>query len=453
MHRRHPATDTLAAAVRILTVGNMYPPHHLGGYELTWRSSVEHLRRAGHEVSRAHHRLPPRRRPTRPSPRTRTCAASCAGTGTTTTSRPSRCARRSRSSATTGAVLDRAIWRTCGPTSVCWWAMGGMSLSLIERVRRAGLAGRGGGRRRLDALRARGRRLDALARAAPRPADGSRDGSPACRRELDLARHPVAVQQRRHPRPRAARLGLRLDLRGGGPPGHRRRALRDRRPARDWALAAALRGAHRRAQGDRHRRRGARAPSRPRRRSPCSGTGDERFLAELRAQCARLGVEDRVEFGHRPRDELPAAYAEADALLFPVRWEEPWGLVPLEAMAVGTPVVATGHRRLGGVPARSRERSGDRPGRRAAGAGGGRAGAGRGSRPARAAARASGMATAARFTEDGLQRGDRAGTRTGCSLTPPMLEASLQRILSLAPDEVVLDIGAWGRPARRAPTG
>ncbi len=44
----------------------------------------------------------------------------------------------------------------------------------------------------------------------------------------------------------------------------------------------------------------------------------------------------------RPREELPAAYAEADALLFPVRWEEPWGLVPLEAMAVGTPVVATG---------------------------------------------------------------------------------------------------------------
>jgi glycogen synthase len=30
---------------------------------------------------------------------------------------------------------------------------------------------------------------------------------------------------------------------------------------------------------------------------------------------------------------------------FPVEWSEPWGLVPLEAMAVGRPVVATG---LGG---------------------------------------------------------------------------------------------------------
>src|SRR6266550_4210426 len=36
--------------MRVLTVGNMYPPHHLGGYELMWRSAVAHLRRAGHEV-------------------------------------------------------------------------------------------------------------------------------------------------------------------------------------------------------------------------------------------------------------------------------------------------------------------------------------------------------------------------------------------------------------------
>ena len=28
--------------------------------------------------------------------------------------------------------------------------------------------------------------------------------------------------------------------------------------------------------------------------------------------------------------------------MFPVRWNEPWGLVPIEAMARGRPVVATG---------------------------------------------------------------------------------------------------------------
>jgi glycogen(starch) synthase len=49
-----------------------------------------------------------------------------------------------------------------------------------------------------------------------------------------------------------------------------------------------------------------------------------------------------VTFAQRPRDELAGAYAAADAVLFPVLWEEPWGLVPLESMAVGTAVVATG---------------------------------------------------------------------------------------------------------------
>src|SRR4051794_31735621 len=36
--------------VRVLAVGNMYPPHSLGGYELAWRGAVRHLRERGHEV-------------------------------------------------------------------------------------------------------------------------------------------------------------------------------------------------------------------------------------------------------------------------------------------------------------------------------------------------------------------------------------------------------------------
>ena len=36
--------------MRVLTVGNMYPPHHFGGYELVWRSAVEYLRERGHVV-------------------------------------------------------------------------------------------------------------------------------------------------------------------------------------------------------------------------------------------------------------------------------------------------------------------------------------------------------------------------------------------------------------------
>src|SRR5262249_28257433 len=36
--------------VRVLTVGNMYPPHHFGGYEIVWQAAVEHLRAQGDEV-------------------------------------------------------------------------------------------------------------------------------------------------------------------------------------------------------------------------------------------------------------------------------------------------------------------------------------------------------------------------------------------------------------------
>jgi glycogen synthase len=64
------------------------------------------------------------------------------------------------------------------------------------------------------------------------------------------------------------------------------------------------------------------------------GAGDPDYVEPLRA--------DRVVFSSEPRDRLPELYASADAVLFPVQWREPWGLVPLEAMAVGRPVVATG---------------------------------------------------------------------------------------------------------------
>ena len=37
--------------MRVLAVGNLYPPHAPGGgYELTWRSAMEHLRDRGHAV-------------------------------------------------------------------------------------------------------------------------------------------------------------------------------------------------------------------------------------------------------------------------------------------------------------------------------------------------------------------------------------------------------------------
>jgi glycogen synthase len=73
------------------------------------------------------------------------------------------------------------------------------------------------------------------------------------------------------------------------------------------------------------------------------GGWDEREESRLRELAERSGVAGRVRFGGQvSRAEVRAAYAECDVVVFPVRWEEPWGLVPLEAMARGRPVVATG---------------------------------------------------------------------------------------------------------------
>jgi glycosyltransferase involved in cell wall biosynthesis len=73
------------------------------------------------------------------------------------------------------------------------------------------------------------------------------------------------------------------------------------------------------------------------------GEGDPDYRAELEATARELGVADRVRFeASYPREALVDVFRAADAVLFPVIWPEPFGLVPLEAMALGRPVVATG---------------------------------------------------------------------------------------------------------------
>jgi glycosyltransferase involved in cell wall biosynthesis len=51
--------------------------------------------------------------------------------------------------------------------------------------------------------------------------------------------------------------------------------------------------------------------------------------------------------GYVPREELAKYYSRAKAVLVPIRWEEPFGLVMIESMACGTPVIAF---RRGSVP-------------------------------------------------------------------------------------------------------
>jgi glycosyltransferase involved in cell wall biosynthesis len=49
---------------------------------------------------------------------------------------------------------------------------------------------------------------------------------------------------------------------------------------------------------------------------------------------------DRVEYLGEVGEEKAELYVAAGALLMPIRWEEPFGLVMTEAMACGTPVIA-----------------------------------------------------------------------------------------------------------------
>jgi glycosyltransferase involved in cell wall biosynthesis len=71
------------------------------------------------------------------------------------------------------------------------------------------------------------------------------------------------------------------------------------------------------------------------------GLGGEPERQRLMAVADELGVGDRVRFGAVERAALPAVYADADVMVFPSEWDEPFGLVPVEAMACRTPVVST----------------------------------------------------------------------------------------------------------------
>jgi glycosyltransferase involved in cell wall biosynthesis len=317
----------------------MYPPHDLrGGYELTWRASVKHLRSRGHQVRvlASDYRSP------------ELAAEEELDEDVHRELRwywrdhafPRRSLReRIDLERNNARALDRHI-DEFRPDVVAWWQMGGMSLGLVERVRRIGLPAVGivG-----DEWLRWGPRADGwmkpfqgrprLARLAERltglPARVDFDAAGAWLFNSEVVRDKSRLDGLELPGAQIAHPGIDEGLFGP-------------EPARPWRWRMLY-------LGRLDPRKGIQLAVEALAELPPDaslviqgGGGEASYVESLRQRARQLGVLDRVEFSTLPRERLPALIADADVLLFPVQWDEPWGLVPLEAMAVGRPVVATG---------------------------------------------------------------------------------------------------------------
>lgn len=317
-----------------MTVGNMYPPHDLrGGYELMWSAVVRELRTRGHDVRVLttefqaggqtendpqwvrreldwywrNHRFP---------------RFSLAATV--------RLERHNR------RVLERQL-AEMRPEVVAWFAMGGMSLSLIERVRRAAIPAIGFVHDNWMLYGPQVDRWQGLTQRAP----------------------PLA------PLERVVAVPLKVDLSGAARwlfvSDHcRRRALEEYPNLADTGVVhsgvdltlftpVAQQGWRNQLLyvGRIDPRKGVETAIRalaelPHTHLTIVGDGDPEYIRRLDELALELGVRSRITRRRAHRDELREVYGKADVVIFPVHWQEPWGLVPLEAMAVGRPVVASG---------------------------------------------------------------------------------------------------------------
>jgi glycosyltransferase involved in cell wall biosynthesis len=73
-----------------------------------------------------------------------------------------------------------------------------------------------------------------------------------------------------------------------------------------------------------------------------AGSADEEMAGELRSRAAEAGLAERVDLrGFVEHEDLPGLYRSADVFAAPSQYEGGLGLVYLEAMACGLPVIAT----------------------------------------------------------------------------------------------------------------
>jgi glycosyltransferase involved in cell wall biosynthesis len=332
---------------RILVVGLHYPPHHLGGYEVSCRDVVDRLAARGHDLTVLTSTL---RRPGVSDPPDETVAPVPVHRVLAPWFRdealyaPSFRARW-RMERANQAALTRLVDEV-RPEVVAVWQMGALSLGLLATIADRGLP-------MVHAVSddwlSYSVELDAWSRMFrrwPRPLAAV---------AASVLRVPTTVPDLGHTGPfcfisedtrrRAAEYApWSMDdtaLVYSGIDGRLFTPSDARPPDRPWTGRLLYVGRY-------DGRKGIETAVRALAQLPeattleVQGTGDPAERARLEAIVDELGLGARVAMRSCTRDELVERYRQADALVFPSEWEEPFGLVPLEAMACGTPVIATG---------------------------------------------------------------------------------------------------------------
>jgi glycogen(starch) synthase len=325
--------------MRILSIGSVYPPHLLGGYEVMWQGVTHELTAQGHDscvlVSDYHSPDVPAGAPEDPGVHRELRWYWREHRWPRLSVRERIALERHNAS-----VLDRHLSRF-HPDVIAFWPMGGMSLSLITRARRAGLATIFFAH---DPWMLYGPRMDQWLALWCR-SGWRRLAGPAARltglgTQLDLTRGQwvfCSEWMRRN-----AGLELGPEQQAVLTPGIEARYLSApvRPPQWSWQLLYLGRVVEQKGV-DTAIDALALLPT------PATltirGSGNPDYRRKLEQRAGKLGVSDRVRWlGPVDREATVAGYAAADVVLHPVRWGEPWGLVPLEAMGVGRPVLATG---------------------------------------------------------------------------------------------------------------
>jgi glycogen(starch) synthase len=331
--------------MRILTLSNLYPPHHLGGYELSCRDVMDRFTANGHEVRVLTSDVRLERAAREDAPQHGVHRELRIYWDDHLLLRPPLRARVAIERANQGALARHLDEHR--PEVVSAWNMGAMSLGMLTTVleRRIPLV-----LNVCDDWLVYGPDLDPWSRPLfrrPRLAGVVRraTGVPSAPRALapDVTICFVSEYVRERAR---AESGFRMDALAGStvvysgiehaefPP--------DPEPApRPWGGRLLYTGRLDERKGVFTALDALRLLPPDHRLDLVFGGGDPEVEARLRAEAASAPLCGRVGFDTVPRPQLASRYRGADAFLFTSEWAEPFGLTPVEAMACATPVVAT----------------------------------------------------------------------------------------------------------------